>query len=69
MANYPREGANVFESYKDIVDICELCEMLRISKNKAYDLLKMKKIRSVKDGRKYIIPKTFIQEYLEKYSN
>ena len=58
----------VFDSYRDVVSVDELCQMLRISRNKAYGLLKSNKIRSVKDDRKYIIPKSFIKEYLEKNS-
>ena len=48
----------MFDQYNDIVTVKELCQMLNIGRNTAYDLLKNNRIRHVKVGKKYIIPKT-----------
>lgn len=39
--------------------------MLHIGKTAVYSLLKSKTIRSVRVGRKYIVPKTSIIEFVE----
>ncbi len=51
----------MFSQYSDIVTIDELCEMLRIGKNKAYQLLRSGRISSFKDGRLWMIPNTNLQ--------
>ena len=55
----------MFTSYPDIVDITQMREMLGgIGVTLAYKLLKQKKIKSLKIGREYKIPKSYIIEYL-----
>lgn len=51
--------------FSDILTVKELMDYLAIGKNTAYDLLHSKKIRSIKIGRVYKIPKTEVQEYIK----
>lgn len=54
----------LFSTYPDIVNIESLCAMLDISKNTAYGMIKTGAVEGVKVGRKYMIPKANIIEYL-----
>lgn len=55
----------MFVSYPDVVNVPKMCEMLGgISTKTGYKLLQDKKIRSIKVGREYRIPKAYILEYL-----
>ncbi len=57
----------MFSQYSDIVTIDELCEMLRIGKNKAYQLLRSGRISSFKDGRLWMIPKQAVIDYISNF--
>jgi len=60
----------MFEKYPDIITIQELCEMLHIGKDKAYVLLRTELIKSVRIGKKFIIPKKSVIEFLQiDYNN
>lgn len=55
----------MFTNYPDIVDISQMKKMLgNIGITLAYKLLKEKRIKSIKIGREYRIPKSCIIEYL-----
>lgn len=55
----------MFREYPDVVDVDDLCKMLGgISRKLAYRLLANQKIRSVRIGRSYKIPKAYVIEYL-----
>ena len=55
----------MFTTYPDIVDITQMRKMLGgIGVTLAYKLLKQRKIKSLKIGRDYNIPKSCIIEYL-----
>jgi excisionase family DNA binding protein len=54
----------MFNDYKDIVGVEELCKMLGIGKNKAYELLKNKAIKSIKIGQIHKIPKSNVIEFI-----
>jgi len=55
----------MFTNYPDIVDIFQMRKMLgNIGITLAYKLLKQKRIKSIKIGREYRIPKSCIIEYL-----
>lgn len=58
------QDIQLFHSYPDIVTHGDLCTMLNISKNSAYRLLKSGQIEHIKMGRKYLIPKKFISQYI-----
>ncbi len=54
----------MFNEYSDIVTVDELCEMLRIGRNKAYDLLRSGEIRAFRCGRTWIISKEAVIEFV-----
>ena len=54
----------MFSQYPDVVSINELMDMLKIGKNTAYFLLREGKIKNIKVGKQYRIPKRYIIEYL-----
>ena len=56
----------MFDGYKDIISVKEMQEMLRISRPTAYRLLESEEIFHRKIGKKYIIPKQSVIEYLAK---
>ena len=47
-----------------VLTVEDLARILAISKNTAYELVRYRKIRSVKIGRTYRIPRSALQEYL-----
>ena len=55
---------NMFQNYPDVVTIEQLMQMLNIGKNKAYELIKNKRIQTVRIGKKYIIPKVAVIQFL-----
>ncbi len=55
----------LLEEYKDVINIKDLCEILNIGKNTAYKLLKNNDIPNCRLGKKYIIPKFGVIEYLK----
>ena len=57
----------MFTNYPDIVNIEQMRKMLGgIGRTLAYKLLKQEKIKSLKIGREYKIPKACIIQYLLK---
>ncbi len=55
----------MFTNYPDIVNIEQMRKMLGgIGVSLAYKLLKQRKIKSIKIGREYKIPKSCIIQYL-----
>lgn len=56
----------MFDNFADVVDVNEVCVMLRISKKKAYTLLKAGKITYRKIGRVYRIPKKAVIQFIMK---
>ena len=55
----------LLEEYKDVINIKDLCEILNIGENTAYKLLKNNDIPNRRLGKKYIIPKFGVIEYLK----
>ncbi|MGN0593769.1 MAG: helix-turn-helix domain-containing protein [Hominimerdicola sp.] len=55
---------NIFMEYNNLVTVDDLMQMLNIGKNKAYDLLKDGSIKSKRVGRKYMIPKIYVIDFL-----
>lgn len=65
MKENKQEIIDIFADYPDVVSIEDLTKMLRIGKNKAYELINTNKIQSIKIGRKHIIPKFRVIEFLQ----
>ena len=55
---------DLFSTYPDVVSIDEIQQMLRIGKNAVYELLKTEKLKSIKVGKKYVVPKKFVIDFL-----
>lgn len=56
----------MFENYDDIMEIDEIAEALHIGRNSVYGLLRDGKIRSVKNGRNWMVPKFCVEEYVRR---
>ncbi len=57
----------MFSNYKDVLTVKETCTALKIGKNSLYKLLKIGTIKYIKVGRKYLIPKVYLIDYINKY--
>ena len=55
-----------FEKYPDIVTVRDLMSMLNICKSTAYSLLKDQQIKNGRIGRKYIIPKQSVIDFVSE---
>lgn len=56
----------MFDEYSDMITIDELCEMLRIGRNKAYELLRSGEVGGFHDGRLWMIPKEAVVQYIRR---
>lgn len=54
----------LFKNYPDVITIADLQRMLHIGRNAAYKLLQDKSIRSIRYGKKYIIPKSSVTNFI-----
>lgn len=55
---------DIFKNYPDVITIEDLQEMLHIGRNMAYSLIRENKIKTIKAGKRYIIPKINVINYL-----
>ena len=55
------------EKESDIMTVDDFMEYLSVGKTTAYKILKSGKIKTVRIGRLYRIPKKSVDEYIEKY--
>lgn len=56
----------MFKDYPDVVTPQELQKMLHIGRNATYKILKERLIKTIRIGKKYIIPKVNVIKYLEE---
>ena len=59
---------DLFREYNDVVDIDDLQIMLKIGRSTAYEIVKNGRIKTVKIGKRYIIPKQSVIEFLNTAS-
>lgn len=59
------EMKRLFKGFPDVVNIATLCTMLDIGKNSAYKLVSSGAIHSVRVGRKILIPKSSVIEFVQ----
>lgn len=59
----------MFNEFKDVLTVDEVCKALRIGKNSLYALLKSNEIRYKKVGKKYLIPKVCLIDYINNSRN
>lgn len=54
----------IFNEYPDIVSVEQVMSMIRVGKSSTYNLLKLNRIRHVRVGKKYIIPKNAVVDFV-----
>ncbi len=54
------------DSYSDVLRPEDIMEILHIGRNTVYGMLKDGHIHCIKIGRKYLIPKEYLREFLTK---
>lgn len=54
----------MLNTYKDILVVEDVMDILKIGRNSAYKLIKDGKLKSKKVGRKIIIPKIYMIDFL-----
>lgn len=59
----------MLDNWDDFLTVEELCELLKIGRNAAYALLGSGELKALRNGRKWIIPKEAIKEYVRRQSN
>ena len=69
MNNLKENYTMMFTSYPDVVNTRELKDMLDIGITLAYRLVRENRIKSIKIGREYKIPKANIISYLVNENN
>ena len=52
------------ESYSDVLTVQDVMMILHIGRSKAYELLRTNEIPSMKIGKKYIVPKHLLIDFL-----
>lgn len=57
-------STNLFSDYNDIVSVKDIMQMIGVGRAKVLKLLQDGKIKSVKMGLKYIVPKQSVIDYL-----
>jgi excisionase family DNA binding protein len=58
------EETMIFREYDDVVTVNDVMKMLHIGKSNVYKLLKDNSIKSVKVGKRFIIPKRSVIEFV-----
>lgn len=66
VGNEEFDSTNMFLEYEDIVSIEDIMKMLHIGKSAVYTLLKSGKIKSVRVGWKYIVPKKSVADFIKR---
>lgn len=54
----------MLESYSDVLTVQDVMTILHIGRSKAYELLRTNEIPSMKIGKKYIVPKHLLIDFL-----
>ena len=54
----------MFTEYDEILSIEDVMEILHIGKNSVYSLLKSNEIRNVRVGKRYIVPKQSVINFI-----
>ena len=54
-----------FEDLPDVLDAAQLAAYLHLGQNTVYELLRSERISSIRVGRKFIIPKKAVAQFLE----
>ena len=60
---------SMLKNEPEVLTVLEVAEILRVGKNKAYDLVRDGKISSIKIGGKIIVPKMCLVQFLLDKNN
>lgn len=60
---------NIFKEYDDVVTVDDVMKMLHIGRNIVYKLLNDNSIKTVKVGKRFIIPKRSVIEFVTIQAN
>ena len=52
------------KDYPDVLNVRQLAQVLGVGRNAAYDLVRTKAVGHLKVGRKYLVPKRCVVDYL-----
>lgn len=55
---------HLLDTYPVLLDIAQVSEVLRVSNSGIYRLVRVKTIRSLRIGKKILIPREYIVEYI-----
>ena len=55
----------MFEEYPDMLTVHQIAQILRIGRNKAYALVNSGDINSLRIGRKHLVPKVWLIDFIE----
>ena len=64
-----RDYYSMFKGEPDVLTVVEAAKLLRLGKNKTYDLIKSGYLHSIKAGGKIIVPKVCLIEFLCNENN
>lgn len=64
MEDNKTKECQIFAEYPDVVGVNDLTKMLHIGRNTAYKLINTNAIQTIKIGKKHIIPKYRVIEFL-----
>ena len=64
-----RKYITIFKNEPDILTVPDIVRLLRLGKNSVYRLIKEGKISSIKQGKKIIVPKTCLIDFLTNEKN
>lgn len=56
------------EQYDEILTVEELCKILKIGRNRAYELLEKGEIKGFRLGKPWKIPRIAVENYLKQQS-
>lgn len=56
---------DMFKEFPDVITVDDLQKMLNIGRNSAYEILKSGVIKTIKVGKKYIIPKQSVINFIK----
>ncbi len=59
----------MLDNIDDILTVNDICKILKMGENMVYKLLKNGDIQSIRVGRKYLIPKEYIINFVKAYSH
>ena len=54
----------MFDKYPDVLTVDQVCDALSIGKNTVYQLLKENQIKHIKVGKKFLVPKIFLIDFI-----